>query len=599
MHKFSITDKLVIASLTISILTIIIVATFSFYRTKNAILERTFNQLTSVRVIKTNLLKEFINNSVLEVKIAKSSTDIKSILNYLNKQKESSVYTEMDSKIPEKNSSFVSQISENYFVNIFLIGMNKRLYYIKNESGYQLNNNDYYENVWHKTKDSKSVIISDLRFQPADSNIFLTLSAPITNRLGKPEGIIVFEISTNPIDEIMLEKNSSAGLGQSGESYLVGNDYLMRSSSRFIKNSILRTQVKTEAVDSAISNITGADIIFDYRGIKVLSSYGKISLSNITWYILAEIDYDEAIIPVYKIKNEIILVSVFIFIVVLIVVILFSKMITVPIEKLSQAAREIGSGNLNIKVDTGLNDEIGELAESFNKMTDKLKSQAVKIKEEQKKSLGSLIDGQEIERQRLSRELHDSLGQLLIGLKLKYENCLSKSSIKDIQNSGYESLGRLFDKTIDETRRISNNLMPAALSEFGLITAVRNICNEITESSGTNVLFAIENGFKINDPKINIYIFRIVQEALTNIVKHSKAKNASVGFKYESERLRIEIIDDGIGFEVSRSMNRKGHGLTNIYDRVTLLGGKMKLSSKPAKGTSIYIEIPLIINENE
>ena len=104
----------------------------------------------------------------------------------------------------------------------------------------------------------------------------------------------------------MYENNPFNGMGKSGEAYLVGSDTLMRSQSRFVPNSVLKLKAKTDAVINALGGNDNTGIINDYRGIKVLSSYGIISINNIRWAIMAEIDYKEAIIPIDDYRNNMI-----------------------------------------------------------------------------------------------------------------------------------------------------------------------------------------------------------------------------------------------------------------------------------------------------
>ncbi len=592
MRKFSITDKLVIASFLISIVIIIIVASYTFFNTKIAILDRAFDQMNSVRAIKTNLIENFFKNCKKDVQLATASSDIKNIIKKLNSYDKTPKFSIIEKQSNKLNNAFIKEISKKYYKNIYLINKNKNIYYIKSDK----KNYENYNLLWKRTTASPSVNFNDFSQKGNINTFYLTVSSKIIDSSNNLLGIIIFEINPNAIDSIMLNINPSNGLGSSGESYIVGDDYLMRSSSRFQKNSILNTIVKTEAVDSALSNQTGTKIINDYRNIKVLSSYSKINIPNLNWIILAEIDYNEVIVPIYNIKNEIVFISIFIFIIVLIVIIILSKRITYPIQKLNQAAHEISNGNFNIKIKNNLNDEIGELSESFNNMAEKLKIITKELAIERSKSLRSLIDGQETERQRLSRELHDGLGQLLIGLKLKFESCINQSKIK---NKNFSDLGTLFDKTIEETRRISNNLMPAALSEFGLTTSIRNICNDISKNTDINITYKTEGSGKLLDLKKSIYLLRIIQEGLSNIIKHANAKNAFIKIAFKKNVILIIIEDDGCGFDQKKVKSTKSNGLNNIKDRVELLAGKIRIKSVIEQGTKINIEIPFNSNDNE
>ena len=586
MRRFSITDKLIIASLLISVVTIIIVASYSYYNAKDAILDRSFHQLNSVRVIKTNLIEKFFSDCTKEVQLVKSSKDINQLVKQIN-----------DNKLPDDSinictySEFFGELSKDYYSKIVIIGKNKHLFFINNSNNSNKVSSFYIDTLWNKTIEKEDVYIRD--YYRIDSGRYknITISSAIKDTDGAILGIIVFEIRPKAIDMIMLNEDPTNGLGNSGETYLVGYDFLMRSSSRFQKESVLKTKVNTLAVDSVFAGMSGTKVINDYRNIVVLSSYSKINIPSLNWVLLSEIDYKEVLKPIYKIRNEIEFISIFIFTIVLFVVILLSRKLTSPIEKLILASKEVGLGNLDVKIDNFSDDEIGELSVTFNQMVDKLKAQAKDLEAEKENSIKSLFNGQEVERQRLSRELHDSLGQLLIGLKLKYESCVNKSKIKA---ESFTHLGLLFDQTIEETRRISNNLMPAALSEFGLSTAVRNICNDISEITDINVVYNTSGSSKNIDTEIKIYLFRIIQEALTNILKHSEAINAVININYYKESIFVDIFDNGIGFEKQMLKSKNSNGLNNIKDRISLLKGSCVIDSNKGKGTKISIEIPLI-----
>ncbi len=592
MRRYSITDKLIIAAFLLSVIIIVIVATFSFYKAKIAILERSFSQMNSVRVIKSNLLESFFINCEKDIQLATVSSDIHKIVEEINNIKDSSTFNVLNNGFIDSKNLFLEKILKESYNNIYIIGRNKLVYPVKSNEINSIN----YNLLWENTVKNKSIYFNDFSQVNSSDNFHFTLSSNIKDSLNNTIGIIAFEILPSAIDTIMLNNDPSNGLGTSGESYLVGRDYLMRSSSRFQENSIFNTIVRTEAVDSLFADNPGTKVINDYREIKVLSSYSKVKIPYLNWGILVEIDYKEVTVPIYKIRSEIIFISIFIFLIVLILIIVLSRKITYPIQKLNQAAHEVGMGNLNVEIHSKSDDEIGELTETFNQMIVKLKQQTKELEIEKSKSLRSLFDGQESERQRLSRELHDGLGQLLIGLKLKYGSFINKTLLTSDET--YE-LGILFDRTIEETRRISNNLMPAALSEFGLTTAIRNICNEITENTDINVKYNVYGSGKQLDLEIKTYLFRIIQEGLTNIIKHSDAKNASIFLIFKAKYISIKIEDDGCGFNLSKNKSRKSNGINNIKDRVALLSGKIKIISKIDKGTIITINIPVKTMKNE
>lgn len=211
------------------------------------------------------------------------------------------------------------------------------------------------------------------------------------------------------------------------------------------------------------------------------------------------------------------------------------------------------------------------------------------LKEERLQRLRSVIDGQEQERQRLSRELHDGLGQTLVAIKLRLES-MHPDRLGEEQKT-FELVKNMFNQTIEETRRISNNLMPAALTEFSLAVVLRNLCNEIEENSGITVSLVVGVLPDSLNQLLKTYSYRIAQEALTNIVKHSKAKKAVVSVFSDISKLYLHIEDDGCGFSIAQT-NGKGNGLFNMKERASLLGGRLAIETLQGKGTKVKAELP-------
>jgi signal transduction histidine kinase len=592
MRSTTLTEKLVIASFIISIVIILVVSSFTFNRAKTAILDRTFQQLTSVKVVKGNMLKRFFSNAIDEISLVKESKDVFNIVNEINAL-DTAFILESDYEI-SGSASFINQLKKKIYDNVYIIGNRGIALNLNKSSFHKFGEIPIFEEIKKQQAKNDSVLIfqSGFRIDKPEEK-YLYLSARINDSEGLILGDIVFEISYTHIDKIMLEVSSINGFGISGESYLVGSDFLMRSTSRFTPNSILKTQVKTFAVEQALKGKNGTAIINDYRGIKVLSSYGRVFIPGLKWVIVVEIDFNEATVPIVKIRNQIIFISIFIFLIVLLVTIVFSRRITYPIQRLNKAANQIGEGDFEIDIETNLNDEIGDLTRTFNNMSRKLKQSSLELKTEKMRSLGALIDGQENERNRISRELHDSLGQLLIGLKMKYESCLNAPENKFLIDKKSIEMGTLFDRTIEETRRISNNLAPVALSEFGLRTALRNMCSEISETSNLQLELINEVNDNLLPGKMQVYIFRIIQEALTNIIKHADAKNVGISLKSNQSHIVILVEDDGLGFDLPKVRKEKNsNGLNNINNRVTVLNGKLIIKTALSKGTKLKILLP-------
>ncbi len=388
----------------------------------------------------------------------------------------------------------------------------------------------------------------------------------------------------------------NGGFGHSGETYMVGSDGLMRSQSRFIQSSIMTINVKSDAINSTLGG-TGEAIITDYRGIKVLSSFGKVSIEGLDWTIISEIDYQEAIAPVNAIRNSIMLLTVIAAVIFFIITYLISLKITAPLIRLKNAAVELGEGNYTGQLTDVSNDEIGELTEAFNKMTVKLLEKDAALKTEKYNRLRSTIDGQDLERQRLSRELHDGIGQNLIAIRLKLGAIEDNLSIQE--NEKIKTAIVMADNLIDEVRAISNALMPPALHEFGLNSAVRQLCNTLNESKGIAIDFQGEISGTNLSRKSRLYIFRVIQEIINNVAKHSEADKFTIFAETKDEALTISISDNGKGFNEGSPCSSSGHGLSNIKERIDLIKGSLTLNSSEGNGTQFKITIPVNKPQND
>jgi signal transduction histidine kinase len=192
-----------------------------------------------------------------------------------------------------------------------------------------------------------------------------------------------------------------------------------------------------------------------------------------------------------------------------------------------------------------------------------------------------LLLSQEIERTRIARELHDSVGQQLTLIKIKS------------QKLNQDELTLLSNNALEEVRSISRNLYPALLKQLGLTKSIIQLINEYDEQ--TELFFSMDiddiDTFFNETKSLNIY--RLVQECLTNIVKHAKAKAVSVNIKIEDQRILTLISDNGKGFNVNDSKKKNSLGLKTIFERIRIMDGKISVDSELNKGTSFIFLIPL------
>lgn len=216
------------------------------------------------------------------------------------------------------------------------------------------------------------------------------------------------------------------------------------------------------------------------------------------------------------------------------------------------------------------------------------------IRKEDKVRSGALLEGQEEERRRLSRELHDGIGQMLTGLKLHSEKFKSLTIDNEKQKKIFDDHSKLIEETIEATRLASFNLMPAVLTDFGLSAAIRLLAEHTTKASGIVVDVETNLEKKRLNTNLEVNLYRITQEAINNTVKHANATNAKVMLWRQKNEIELLITDNGVGFDPKylKKDSSSKNGLSNMKTRVNLLGGSIKIDTKPTKGTNIIIKIP-------
>lgn len=596
MVKNSIVKKLVIYFLLLNILTVIVIGSYSYYRAKDALVKRTFDQLTSLRIEKKYRIERFFNDLRLDIDLISKSEDVKNILSYLDGSLSTN---KTDERIYEEYDKFLYKhlISGSYFKRFYVVNKEGESVIFNvseatRKQEYRSVNNLSIANLWEQILTNPTIQIEDYKLDTVTSLPAIFIGAPVLNGNGKTSGMVAIEIDIDAINSIMYENNPHNGLGKSGESYLVGSDYLMRSTSRFQDNSVFKTTVQTVGVKEALKGYTGTNVIKDYRNISVLSSYSKVDIPGLEWAILAEIDEKEAMIPIDSIRNNIMYLSVLMSLLLFAFVYIIARRISLPIIKLKLAAQKITEGNYDVFVkDIVSSDEIGSLIQAFNEMSSKIAEQTENLKLERSMRLSSMIDGQELERQRLSRELHDGLGQSILSIKMRLERMEKADSEKS--KKIMEEVQRLFTNSINEVRTISNNLMPAVLNEFGLVDALTTLCRDVANSTGIQIkINHNELSVELED-KIKTYLYRISQEALNNIIKHSKATHAIITLYSSNRKVMLRIEDDGIGFNYTENQKLCGNGISNMKERVLLLNGEIDITSIKKKGTFIKIAVPI------
>ena len=207
---------------------------------------------------------------------------------------------------------------------------------------------------------------------------------------------------------------------------------------------------------------------------------------------------------------------------------------------------------------------------------------------------GKLIRTQEAERRRISLELHDRLGQDLALLSIQIERLIQKAPESQAQlNEQLQVLSTRTKELSSKVQTLSHQLHPSQLVHLGLVAASRSLCHEVSQSSDIQINFSHSDVSRSISPEVSTCLYRVLQESLTNVVKHSGAKTAQVELAGSPNEIQLQILDSGVGFDPKSTGSRGGLGLVGMRERLSLLGGELLIESRLSGSTWIKAFLPL------
>lgn len=210
---------------------------------------------------------------------------------------------------------------------------------------------------------------------------------------------------------------------------------------------------------------------------------------------------------------------------------------------------------------------------------------------------GRLLEAQDQERVRLARELHDNISQRLVLLKMRLNALQGKTRTLDDLRIQFQETKDMCDVVCDEVRALSHRLHSSKLDLLGLAKAVRGLCEEMAAQQSVQVEVAIKDIPARLPSELSLCLFRVLQEALLNAIKHSGERVFQVGLHSTSSEINLSIHDSGVGFDVTEAMRGSGLGLVSMRERLHLLGGSLSIESGLGHGTTIEARAPLPLAE--
>lgn len=297
----------------------------------------------------------------------------------------------------------------------------------------------------------------------------------------------------------------------------------------------------------------------------------------------------------FDLTSQVALTTVIVLVMSLLAATFLTFVLTRPILDLVEAARAIGRGDFSQRVRRWANDEIGELAEAFNQMAVELE-RADEVRRERellrRQLFERVIIAQEEERRRIARELHDSTSQSLTSLMVGLRTLEGACDAPQVHQHTQE-LRQVVGQVLDDVHTLAVQLRPSVLDDLGLSAALDRLVKEWSRRHNVPVDMVVHLGGERLPDAIETALYRILQEALTNVARHAQAGSVSILVERRQHDVVAVIEDDGIGFAAGR-IHSDGHlGLAGIRERAELLGGSITIESSPGSGASLYIQLPL------
>jgi signal transduction histidine kinase len=424
------------------------------------------------------------------------------------------------------------------------------------------------------------------RLQPGEPALLLlqrrwvsVLSAPVTGHDGSPRGTLVL------LQRFDFRRPESLPL----------NSVLTILDRR--GTVLARTEDASAAVGRSAGNTEVAKIALrdkegraEARGLDGVSrQYGFTTLDDLGWTIYVGVPTAAVMQPVRQMSIVGAAGGIVIFAIIAIVAVMLSRAIERPVGALMKAAEAAARSGYGRTDAEGGPLEIVRLSSAFNEMVDRRSESERNLKALSER----LLVVQEQERMRVARELHDDLGQTLTALKMDVIGLVEKSSPAPELAPMIDRIGLTLENAVTAVQRISSELRPSVLDDLGLFAAIELETQMFEERTGIECELSIPENPPAVDKAAATAIYRMVQEALTNVARHSNAWRVELRVRERSGQLLLEIRDDGRGITDEELSNPSSLGLAGIRERAEILGGTTRFKGVPGRGTIVSILLPL------
>ncbi|OGO11189.1 MAG: hypothetical protein A2032_05050 [Chloroflexi bacterium RBG_19FT_COMBO_49_13] len=347
-------------------------------------------------------------------------------------------------------------------------------------------------------------------------------------------------------------------------------------------------------VAEALQGQSGTVYVKESGGDEHVTAYSPVTAAG--WALITEESWESVATPTLRASQTAPLVLVPAVLIMLLALYLGANQVVLPLRKLESKAATLAWGDfISIQEPVGGIAEIQHLQKELIRMANKVKDAQCSLH----RYIGAITDAQEDERKRLARELHDDTLQALIALKQRVQlaqlELQPSTKAASFESAKLTEIALLTEQTIENLRRLTRALRPIYLEDLGLVTALEMLAQETGQPLGIPVEFRQQGIERRLDPATELALYRMAQEALSNIIRHAQASHAVLSITFTSESVTIQVNDDGEGFEVPKNpadFAPSGHyGLLGMHERAELIGAILEIRSSPGQGTSLLIHL--------
>ncbi len=473
IRNLKIGPKLILMFLLVGLIPMLLASTSNYLQTSKTIDDDVKSKLEAIMTIKRHQIESWFEERYGDVTVLAAFHDISEALQtYEHAFKNGGVEGELYQKADTTFKDLLSHYEKEYgYYDLFLITAEGDVVFtVEHEADFASNllKGQYRGSGLAKTfKNAMSgeILLTDFEsYAPSNGVAASFIAAPILKN-DRVLGAVALQMPIGAINEIMQEKT---GMGESGETYLVGADYKMRSDSRFEQDStILKKKIQTAGVEKAMKGFSDTELYPDYRGIPVYGAFTKVDIKGVDWVILSEIDEAEALAPLYAMRNDVILLLVVISLLITGFALFAARGFSRPINSLSQIADRIANGDLKVKIDIDKRDEIGDLANSLKVMVGNLTrvvtevqnaAGQVSVGSEQVNSSSQQMAQGASEQASNVEEVSSSMEQMSSTVKQNADNAQQTASIAQKAAEDAEEGGAAVSQTVNAMKSIAEKI---------------------------------------------------------------------------------------------------------------------------------------------